>query len=68
MRCEKELDGVILENSDPVLVLLLIRASSFSVEEISFLAKVNLHSMMGWDDKMINWESLFASMKQTQYG
>ena len=59
MRCVKELDGVILEKSEPVLVLLLIRSSSFSVEEISFLAKAILHSMIRWDNRVFNWESSF---------
>jgi len=56
MRCVKEFDGVILENSEPFLVLLLIRSSSFSVEEISFLAKAILRSMMAWDNRVFNWE------------
>jgi len=60
MRCANELDGVILENSEPVLVLLLIRSSSFSVEEISSFAKAILHIIMAWENKNFNWESSFA--------
>ena len=62
MRCENERDSVLLENSLPVLVLLLIRSSNFSVEEISSLAKVILHSMMAWENKIFHWGSLLTSM------
>ncbi len=62
MRCENERDGVILENLLPVLVLLLIRSSNFSVEDISSLAKAILHSMMAWENKVFYWKSLLTSM------
>ena len=60
IRCVTEFDGVILENSEPVLVLLLIRSSSFSVEEISSFAKAILHILMAWENKVLNWESSFS--------
>ena len=61
IRCENERDGVILENSEPVLVLLLIRSSNLSVEEISSFAKVILHSIMAaWGNKVFYWESLLT--------
>ena len=60
MRCENERDGVILENSEPVLVLLLISSSSLSVEDISSFAKAILHSIMAWENKLFHWESLLT--------
>ena len=60
MRCENERDGVMLENSEPVLVLFLIKSSNLSVEEISSLAKAILHSVMAWENKDFHWESLLT--------
>jgi hypothetical protein len=60
MRCENERDGVMLENSEPVLVLFLIKSSNLSVEEISSLAKAILHSVMAWENKVFHWKSLLT--------
>ncbi len=60
MRCENERDGVMLENSEPVLVLFLIKSSNLSVEEISSLAKAILHSVMASENKAFHWELLLT--------